>query len=195
MTPELMILSQIYRFSRPIFDHMKSQANLITFETEMITMNEKRSLPLQSPSYGSVYVVGGGLAGLAAAVYAARSGSAVTLFEKAKAPGGRAMTRQHDGFSLNLGAHALYYQMEAGEVLHELGVPYSGKGPPPLFVLAGDKLHILPLSPLSLLRTRLLDAPAKLEMVRVLGAAMGADLFALQSVSLQDWLEQQVQHP
>ena len=39
-----------------------------------------------------VAVVGGGLAGLAAAVAAARAGAAVTVFERSKEPGGRAST-------------------------------------------------------------------------------------------------------
>lgn len=158
-------------------------------------MHEKLSLPLQNPSYAGVVVVGGGLAGLAAAAYAARSGRTVTLFEKASQPGGRAMTNHRAGFSMNLGAHALYYQAEAGEVLRELGVPYSGKEPPSLFALSGDKLHKLPLSPLTLLRSTLLDAPAKLEMSRVLAAVMLANTQSLQRMSLQEWLEQHVRHP
>jgi phytoene dehydrogenase-like protein len=168
---------------------------LFTFETELITMNEKRSLPLQNPSDAGVVVVGGGLAGLAAAAYAARSGRTVTLFEKASQTGGRAITNHRAGFSMNLGAHALYYQAEAGEVLRELGVSYSGKEPPSLFALSGDKLHKLPLSPLTLLRSTLLDVPAKLEMSRVLAAAMLANTQALQRMSLQEWLEQHVRHP
>ena len=37
-----------------------------------------------------------------------------------------------------MGAHALYYQTEAGEVLRELGVPPSGKEPPLVFALERD---------------------------------------------------------
>src|SRR5437764_11377792 len=139
-------------------------------------MNEKRSLLLQDPLSTDIVIVGGGLAGLAAATYAARSGRTVTLFEKAAHVGGLAITKQRDGFCLNLGAHALYHQMEAGEVLRELGVSYSGKEPPPLFALAGDRLHVLPQSPITLLSTRLLDASAKLEMLRVMGAALHANV-------------------
>ena len=135
-------------------------------------MNETHSHHLHSPSYADIIVVGGGLAGMAAATYAAKSGRPVTLFEKASQPGGRAMTKQHNGFSFNLGAHALYYQNEAGEVLRELGVAYSGKEPPTLFGLAHDKLQLLPQSPLALLRTTLLSAAAKLELMRIQAMTM-----------------------
>ncbi len=93
----------------------------------------------------------------------------MTLFEKASQPGGRAITNHRADFSMNLGAHALYYQAEAGEVLC-VGVPYSGKEPPLL-------------SPLALLRSTLLDAPAKLDTSRVLAAAMLANTRTLQRMS------------
>jgi len=44
-----------------------------------------------------VAIVGGGLAGLAAAGYLARAGRSVLLFEKAAALGGRAVTHKRDG--------------------------------------------------------------------------------------------------
>ncbi len=158
-------------------------------------MNEHLSHLLHNPTYADIIIVGGGLSGLAAATYAAKGGRTVTLFEKASEPGGRAITKQRNGFSLNLGAHALYYQTEAGEVLRELGVPYSGKEPPPLFALAHDKLHILPQSPLALLRTTLLDAAAKLELMRIQASAMRVDMRTLEQVNLSEWLAQHVRHP
>ncbi len=158
-------------------------------------MKNELSQPLHNPSYADIIVVGAGLSGLAAATYAAKSGRAVTLFEKASEPGGRAITKQRNGYSMNLGAHALYYQTEAGEILRELGVSYSGKQPPPLFAHAQNTLHILPQSPLALLRTTLLDAPAKLELIRVLASAMRANILTLQKVSVSEWLDQHVRHP
>ncbi len=157
-------------------------------------MNETFSQPLENPLYADIIVVGGGLAGLAAATYAAKSGRAVTLFEKASQAGGRAVTKQRNGFSFNLGAHALYYQNEAGEVLRELGVSYSGKEPPTLFGLADDTLQLLPQSPLALLRTTLLSAAAKLELARIQAMAMHVNTRALERVSLSEWLEQHVRH-
>ncbi|MFT3665821.1 hydroxysqualene dehydroxylase HpnE [Piscinibacter sp.] len=55
----------------------------------------------------SVAVVGAGWAGLAAAVEAMRAGHAVTLYEMAEQPGGRAREVRHDGLALDNGQHIL----------------------------------------------------------------------------------------
>lgn len=52
-------------------------------------------------------VVGGGWAGLAAAVCATAAGHAVTLFEMAARPGGRAREVMHEGVPLDNGQHIL----------------------------------------------------------------------------------------
>jgi len=158
-------------------------------------MNNTLSPSFHSQLNADIIVIGGGLSGLAAATYAARGGRRVTLFEKASEPGGRAITRQRNGFCLNRGAHALYHQTEAGEVLRELGVAYYGKQPPSVFGLADGTLHLLPQSPLALLRTTLFDASAKLELVGVQARALRADLLALQTVSVTEWLNRHVRHP
>jgi phytoene dehydrogenase-like protein len=72
-----------------------------------------------------VIVVGGGLAGLAAASYLARAGRRVTLFEKSASVGGRGMSQERNGFHFNMGAHALKADSQATEVLAELGVPQA----------------------------------------------------------------------
>ena len=76
-----------------------------------------------------VVVVGGGLAGLVAAVDAARAGAAVALVEARDAGGGRARSDRVDGFTVNHGAHALYRAGAARAVLDDLGVPWSGRRP------------------------------------------------------------------
>ena len=69
-----------------------------------------------------IAVVGGGVAGLAAATYLARAGKEVHLIEQSHSLGGRAQTKQHEGFSLNMGPHALYRGARGIEVLRELGI-------------------------------------------------------------------------
>src|SRR5260370_3855435 len=107
-----------------------------------------------------VIMVGGGLSGLTAAALLARAGYAVTVFEKAGAPGGYAMTKSHGEFSFNLGAHAFYLRGPGEELLSELGVRYSGS--PPAFdkwqALYGGKLHAWPTPATSVSGTTLVDA-------------------------------------
>lgn len=77
-----------------------------------------------------VIVVGGGLAGLTAAISAKRAGATVTLFEGRRELGGRARTEDRHGFRFNQGPHALYLGGEAVRVLREFGVRPDGKRPP-----------------------------------------------------------------
>jgi squalene-associated FAD-dependent desaturase len=62
---------------------------------------------LSAPARPTLAVVGGGWAGLAAAVRATEAGTQVTLFEMAARPGGRAREVRHDGVPLDNGQHIL----------------------------------------------------------------------------------------
>jgi phytoene dehydrogenase-like protein len=79
------------------------------------------------------------MAGLTAACYLARKGVSVTLLEKAPYLGGRAATREYDGFLFNRGGHALYTGGAASRVFEELGVAYDYGIPKDTFVLQGGK--------------------------------------------------------
>ncbi len=76
-----------------------------------------------------IAVVGGGLAGLSAAIEAAGSGRSVVLFDARDAIGGRARTQVRDGYRLNEGAHALYVDGATMSFLTELGCPPAGATP------------------------------------------------------------------
>ncbi|HLZ64063.1 MAG TPA: FAD-dependent oxidoreductase [Ktedonosporobacter sp.] len=132
-----------------------------------------------------VIIVGGGLSGLTAAAYLALAGHGVLLFEKARTPGGRARTRERNGFFFNQGAHAFRLQGPGERVLSELGVPYSGSLPQPsgAFGLADGKIH-----PLS-------TGAVSPELRRVFERVKHLNVEDLQGRSLQEWLEQEVQHP
>lgn len=137
-----------------------------------------------------VNVVGGGIAGLIAAVELARSGVQVRLFEAAADLGGRARTRHADGFSLNQGPHALYRNGAFKRELDRLGIPYSGQR-----ALSGtrqaiwqERLHDLPVSAGTLAMTSLFRIREKLAFARVFKAI---DDGATGEGSFADWLDAQ----
>jgi phytoene dehydrogenase-like protein len=142
-----------------------------------------------------VVIVGGGLAGLAAAAFLARGGRQVVLLERAASVGGRAATHKKGGFSLNLGPHALYFG--AGrEVLTELGVPFEGKKPPVSGLgYEGGTLHTLPAGFLSLIATDLLDLGGKFETAKLLSRVQSIPTDGLEAVSVEKWLDGHTRDP
>ena len=149
------------------------------------------------PNGSDVIVVGGGLGGLAAATYVARSGRTVTLFEKARALGGRAMTQANDDFLFNLGPHALYRAGAGIAALKELGVQFSGR-PPSVsgaYGVAGGRKHALPGGFVSLLTTSLLRLSGKLEAARLLASLQQLDTASLERVTVREWLQDKIRQP
>lgn len=136
-----------------------------------------------------VAIVGGGIAGLVAANYAARAGRSVVLFERSAALGGRAQTTVADGAKLNLGPHALYRGGAGAAVRAELGITLKGGLPGRYQALHRDRLHTLPIGGLTLARTGLLGPIAKVEFARTLKAVMQADAETLDRVTLREWAE------
>lgn len=143
-----------------------------------------------------VVIVGGGLAGLTAASLLARAGWRVTLFEKARHVGGRAMTEAKHGFHFNLGPHALYRGAEGIKILRELDVTVSGGVPPTAgaYAIDGGTKHTLPAGPFSLLTTGLLGLPAKLELARLLGNIGKLDAQAVLRLTVNEWLAREIRH-
>jgi phytoene dehydrogenase-like protein len=142
-------------------------------------------------------VIGGGLTGLAAAALIARQGKRVCLFEQAHTLGGRARTRAQQGFSFNLGAHALYRGGRGIDILTELGVAPQGGCPSTAgaYAIKGGVKHTYPAGPVSLLTTSLLTLPAKLEVARLLGSLGTLDASQWMGTSLQEWADIHVAHP
>jgi phytoene dehydrogenase-like protein len=75
-------------------------------------------------------VVGGGLAGLTAALELARSDVPVTLLDGSGRLGGRARSTGPDGYARNLGPHALATGGPGTAVLERLGIDLPGSPPP-----------------------------------------------------------------
>ena len=144
-----------------------------------------------------VIIVGGGLAGLAAATFLARAGRSVMLLEKSPHLGGRAMTKTEAGFHFNLGPHALFGHGLGAAILAELGVTFTGGIPPTAdyYALRQGKLYSLPADPPSLLTTDLLSFPARQEAIRLLAGLNTVKAETLQDVTVQEWLETQTSQP
>ncbi|WP_248927012.1 FAD-dependent oxidoreductase [Paenibacillus hamazuiensis] len=143
-----------------------------------------------------IVVVGGGLGGWIAAVYAARAGKRVLLAEKANAFGGRAGTVVRDGVALNLGAHAVYRDGELPAILKELGIVPAGGVP----ASAGHGvwnggIHTLPGSPMSLLATRMLSWRGKVELGRIMAKVKKLDENRLPAGTLREWAERNIREP
>lgn len=142
------------------------------------------------PEYFDVIVIGGGLAGLAAARTASRGGATVLVLE-AHGGGGRARTTTRDGFSFNLGGHALYLGGAGGEALAALSVRPDGS-PPPLDryqLLKDGRLGVMPSTAGTLARCGLLSWRSKAQLGAVLARLAKIDASGLAGTSMQQWLQ------
>jgi phytoene dehydrogenase-like protein len=142
------------------------------------------------PSTSDVVVIGGGLSGLAAATYLARTGLHTTLVEKAPTLGGRASTEIPQGFALNRGAHALYSGGPASEVLKDLNVTYKFGSPRKLLARDASGLHPFPTSAMDLLRTDVLGAADKAEFMAIMARLATLRAASLAQISTQSWIVQ-----
>ena len=142
----------------------------------------------------NVIVVGGGLAGLATALYLARAGRTVTLFEKRRNLGGRAVTHLRHGFRFNLGPHGFYRAGGAARVYRELGVPAVGRMPKRRgLALFEGKQYTLPMGIWSILTTTFLKPAGQLEALRLFFHIRGkksADQY--HDLSAREWLDTHV---
>lgn len=136
-----------------------------------------------------VAVVGGGLAGLAAATWLARAGRMVTLFEGRRELGGRASTLDTRGFRFNLGPHALYRGGPAARALADLGVSVTGGRPPSSgLALRGGELHALPGTPWAFATSSALGG-CRAQAAALMARVSAGGHRALDSVSLASWLD------
>jgi phytoene dehydrogenase-like protein len=144
----------------------------------------------RTPVGKNVVIVGGGLAGLAASIYLARGGRTVTLFEKRRALGGRAITNLRQGYRFNLGAHAFYRGGAGAAVYRELGIPVRGLPPKGrALALLGRDEYRLPTTWLSLLTTSLLSLRGKREMLSALIHIRRFGGTRADALTLRAWLD------
>lgn len=142
-------------------------------------------------------VVGGGIAGLAAAWHLRRAGVAVTLLEGAAALGGRAATRDVQGFSFNVGPHALYRRGELRALLETAGVSYEAGAPPNerAFGLYAGEVVPMPASLLAIAGSRFLGWRDKAQLLKFFARLRGVAPESLAGSSLAQFLDDAVSTP
>lgn len=141
---------------------------------------------LSNKSY-DVAIIGGGLAGLTAAVYLAKAGKSVLVLEKTRQLGGLAQTTYENGALFNLGPRALYEGGAALRILHELDcAPRGGYGTQSQIIgLWQGKMIQLPND---------LTPEENEEWNQVMASLDQVDVDAIRSISLKEWAEKHIQH-
>jgi len=142
-----------------------------------------------------VVVVGGGIAGLTAAIYAAKAGKQTLIIEKQDRLGGRAMSMKKKGAYFNLGGHALY-KGDAYATFMELGLNVQGAEPSiDGYGVWKGKLNVLPTDMKSLFTTPLLSWKGKLELAAWLGKLGKMDTHPYDRISIREWVESNLRDP
>ena len=141
----------------------------------------------------NVIVVGGGIAGLTAAIYLARGGRTVTVFEKKRHLGGRAITHLRQGFRFNLGGHVVHRGAPGAAIYRELGIPLRGR-PSRLrgSVILDGQPYRLPFSVATMLTSSLLSFGGKAELTKLLWTLRRIDAKAHESITAREWLDRNV---
>lgn len=142
-----------------------------------------------------VAIVGGGIAGLTAAIYAAKAGKKTIVLEQQKQLGGRAITNKKQGVYFDLGGHALY-KGEAYETFQELGLHLKGSTPSiEGYGLWKNQLLTLPMGLGSMIQSPLLSWKGKLEYVKWLSKLLKADTSKWNHISIREWIETEIHDP
>lgn len=142
-----------------------------------------------------IAIIGGGVAGLTAALLLARDGKSVTLYEQANSLGGRARTRDINGFCFNMGAHAVYRKGIAAQTMKEVGIDLNG-GIPPINhhskIRVDGKIEMLPATPRAIVQTKILQGRERLGLLASLLKIMRANPEAARNQTLAQWLKENV---
>jgi phytoene dehydrogenase-like protein len=140
-----------------------------------------------------VIVIGGGIAGLAAAILMARAGMRVRICERSMAIGGRARTVERQGFQFEFGVHALHRGGSAMAMLRELGI--EPRGIVPAFdrglLVERDGVHRMPANVSAALTTGAIGLRSKLRMLRLLAGLRHPGEPELATMSVSQWLDRE----
>ncbi|MFD0716931.1 phytoene desaturase family protein [Paenibacillus sp. GCM10027626] len=144
-----------------------------------------------------VVIVGGGIAGLVAALYLAKEGKSVAVLESQGQMGGRAITNKKEGVRFNLGSHALYFG-EAYAIFQELKLMSDLFKKVDEFTPYGiwkEKVYPFPAGIGSLLKSPLLSLSDKVKFGAILMKILKLDTASIPYMSLRSWMEENVESP
>lgn len=147
---------------------------------------------MNATTYHDTLIVGGGMAGLSAAVLLAKAGKKVAVYEASKHWGGRALSHHKEGFHFNLGPRALYRNGPAHNLMKSFGFKLEGKTPVLNHhgkALYKDNVYTLPTTPRAILSTKMITAGEKIQLAKAFIRLFRADTDALQNASFQSWLD------
>lgn len=136
-------------------------------------------------------VVGGGLAGLTAAIELAGAGNIVTLCEQSQHLGGRAATHHQQGYAMNIGPHGFYRAGVMKQQFDAWGIPYSGKVPftgGQAFLIANGQRHHFPTGPMNLLGSNAFSAQGKVSAGQLLGKLQNTAPASVRGQSMEWWI-------
>ncbi|MCO8126922.1 FAD-dependent oxidoreductase [Acidimicrobiia bacterium EGI L10123] len=143
-----------------------------------------------------IHIIGGGLAGLTAAAFAARAGASVVVHESRQRLGGRATTDEREGFRFDQGPHALYLGGPAIGALRDLGIDPAGVTPSRLGTLVRDGVvHDAPTTPGTFLSTSVLGVRDKLELGRVLAGIVRQRAADHAHRTVEEWADDMTRRP
>lgn len=160
----------------------------------------------ENSSY-DVVIIGGGLGGFETAALLAHQAAQencparVLLLERRNATGGRAITVEQNGFTLNYGLHYMMggYDSAHYRVLQQIGqaeqVQFAPMDPAKIYRLRDGKLHLVPATAEDMMATELLSLEGKYGLQDAMNALFQADTDTLWNVPLKDWLDQHVSEP
>lgn len=137
-----------------------------------------------------IIVIGGGIAGLIAAGFAAKEAAGVLLLEATPSFGGRARTRIVSGYHFNQGAHAFYRAGFLDKALRELGVAVTGSVPELAagYFVHENALHRAPFSAAGLAATTLLSGAEKTAIAALLRRVIDRSTDTPPGMPLEDAL-------
>ncbi|MCH5584531.1 FAD-dependent oxidoreductase [Shimazuella sp. AN120528] len=137
-------------------------------------------------------IIGGGIAGLVAAIDLAQAGKSVVLLEKASQLGGRAISAKKNGAIFDLGGHATIRGGAMDEIFQDLGLRIDGGSPSAnISFLWNNKVsHIF-----RFIFSRNLSWLGKKEFMKFYNALTKIDADSVPAISLQSWIEQEISDP